>query len=121
MWDQTVRTDKKVICNRPDIIIWDKEKKKVQLIDIAVPHTSNMQTTYEEKITKYRELGQQIRSVWKEEKVETIPIIMSSAGLVHKELQNGLEKIGVPRGSYGLMPKSVIINTCSIVREFLSE
>jgi len=121
LWDRTVKTDKEVTCNRPDIIIWDKENRKIQLIDVAIPNSSNLQSTYEEKINKYRQLSQQMKNVWKAEKIDTIPIVISSTGLIHKELQRGLEKVGVAPGSYGLMQKSVIISTCSLVREFLSD
>ena len=39
--------------NRPDIVIIHKEKKMVQLIDVAVPLSSNMQSTFTEKKRKF--------------------------------------------------------------------
>ena len=43
LWDRTVKTP----CNRPEIIVWDKVNKTIQLIEVAVPHSNNMQLTYE--------------------------------------------------------------------------
>ena len=82
-WDRTIRTDKEETHNRPDIVVLDKVKKRVQLVDIAIPLSANMQRTYNEKRRKYEELSKQIRGMWKVEAVETIPVIISSTRLIH--------------------------------------
>ncbi len=50
--DRTIRTDKEEIHNKPDIIVYNKMKKKVRLIDIAIPLSANMKNTYNEKKRK---------------------------------------------------------------------
>ncbi len=54
-WDRTIRKDKEEIHNRSDIIVHNKAKKKVQLIDITIPLSTNMKNTYNEKKRKYEE------------------------------------------------------------------
>lgn len=118
-WDRTIHTDKTVANNRPDIVVWDKRVRQVQLIDIAIPYAHNMQRTYYEKIRKYGELSEQIKRQWNVNRVETIPVIVSSTGLVHRELRNNLKKIGIQEGCFKKMQKAVIIKSSSLVREFL--
>jgi len=60
-WDRTILSDKEVCHNRPDITVFDKLQRKVQMIDVAVPSPANMQTTYAEKIRRYGDLGRQLR------------------------------------------------------------
>jgi hypothetical protein len=48
-WDREVRTDIRVSANRPDILLYDKENKEVDLIDIAVPLSDNIQNVYAQK------------------------------------------------------------------------
>ena len=59
-------------------MIYDRRRKAVQLIDIAIPGSYNMKAVYEEKKKKYEELGIHIKKVRKAENIEIIPIVMSS-------------------------------------------
>ena len=80
-----------------------------------------MQTTYAEKIRRYGDLGRQLRRQWQAKEIEIIPIILSSNGLIHKELSTNLGKIGLPQYLTIKLQKAVILKTCSIVREFMGE
>jgi ribosomal protein L28 len=71
------------------------KRKRFRLIDVAVPLSSNMQSTFIEKKRKYEELAIQTKRMWKTENAEIIPIIISSTGLVHVELQNNIKKLGL--------------------------
>jgi hypothetical protein len=53
-WDREIHTDVKINVNRPDLILYNKEKSEVTIIDVAIPLTSNIQKTY-------NELAQQIK------------------------------------------------------------
>ena len=41
-WNRSVRTDKTITFNRPDITFMNKKTKNTFLIDIAVPNTHNL-------------------------------------------------------------------------------
>ncbi len=55
--------------DRPDIIIIDKIKKSVKLIDLAHPYDHNLNTSLSNKITKYKDLADEIKAMWQMNKV----------------------------------------------------
>ena len=77
-----------------------------------MPGASNMKNTHTEKMRKYRELAEQMRRVTS---VEIIPVILSSNGLVHKEVKNGLEKLELQERRVTRIQKSVIISSCAVL------
>jgi hypothetical protein len=60
-WDREIRTDVKINANRPDLILYNKQKSQVTITDVAIPLTSDIQKTYTTKISKYNELAQEIK------------------------------------------------------------
>jgi hypothetical protein len=58
----------RVLANRPDILLYDK-KKEVNLIDIVVPLSHNIQNVYAQKINKYTELATEIQQMWNMQKI----------------------------------------------------
>lgn len=54
-WDISIIIDKKVKCNKPDIIIHNTKDKTCMIIDIAIPNCLNIISKTAEKITKYQE------------------------------------------------------------------
>lgn len=119
-WDRTILTDKTVYHNRPDITFYDKANKTVYLIDIAVPNTHNLTTTHTEKVTKYTDLAVEIKSQWRVQNVKTVPIVISSTGVIPHTLHTSLRILNIHNLLYILLQKAVIINTCRIVRKFLA-
>ena len=56
LWDFSIQTDKAIKARRPDLVVVDKAKNTVTIIDIAIPADSNIVDKEEEKITKYQDL-----------------------------------------------------------------
>lgn len=119
-WDRTIITDKTVHYNRPDISILDKTKKTVFLIDIAVCNTHNLLTTHSEKLAKYEDLALEIKRQWQVNAVTTIPIVISTTGIIPKSLHASLKVLQMPPTTYVLLQKAAILNTCRITRKFLN-
>lgn len=120
-WDITIRTDKTVASNRPDIVLHNKQKKEAFLIDIAHPNDNNLEKTEREKITKYFELCQEYKSIYKLNKVTVIPIIITTSGIISKNILTFLNMIDMgDKYMLKLMQKSVILETCRIVRKVLN-
>ncbi|TWW67382.1 hypothetical protein D4764_02G0004230 [Takifugu flavidus] len=42
LWDFQIQTDKMVVANQPDIVVVDKHRKTVVVIDVAIPSDSNI-------------------------------------------------------------------------------
>jgi hypothetical protein len=90
------------------------------LIDIAVPNTHNLAKTITEKQSKYQELENEMCAMWKKNTVKVIPIVIPSTGVIPKSLSQSLKRLDLHPNTYIQMQKSVIIGTCSIVRNFLN-
>jgi len=118
-WNGSLITDKTVISNRPDIILMNKRTKNTFLIDIAVPNKHNLAKTITDKQNKYLELVNEICAMWKQNAAQVIPIVISSTGVIPKSLSQSLKRLNLYPNTYIQMQKSVILGTCSIVRNFL--
>ena len=121
-WNRSVLTDKTVLSNRPDITFMNKITKNAFFIDIAVQNTHNLAKTITDKQNKYQELTNEICvcAMWKQNAAQVIPIVISSTGVIPKSLSQSLKRLGLHPNTYIQMQKSVIIGTCSIVRNFLN-
>ncbi|CAH2018583.1 unnamed protein product [Acanthoscelides obtectus] len=118
-WDRTVLTDQYIKQNRPDIIIVDKGAQKVTLIDVAIPNSNNLTYKNNEKVAKYRELEFQIKRQWKMKYVETIPIIMSSTGVIPRSLLENIKALELSENIHKIIQKGVLLATARIVRKFM--
>lgn len=119
-WDRTIMTDKTIHYNRPDITIFAKNDKTVYFIDVSICNTHNLQLNFTEKISKYTELSIEVQTQWGVKTVKTIPITISTTGVIPKNLHSSLRYLNIPPGIYIQLQKAVILNTCRIVRKFLS-
>ncbi|XP_072939818.1 uncharacterized protein [Epargyreus clarus] len=118
-FDRGIFTDRTIHFNRPDITLINKTNKTGYLIDIAIPNTHNLQTTIAEKLSKYTELKEEITRLWHLQKVTIVPIVLSTTGVIPKQLHRSLISLNLPSNTYHLLQKAVIINTCRLVRKFL--
>jgi len=105
--------------NLSDITFMNKKTKNTFLIDIAVPNTHNIAKTITDKQTKYKELANEICAMWKQKAVQVIPIVISSMGVIPKSLTQSLTRLNLHPNTNTQLKKSVILGTCSIVRDFL--
>ena len=44
LWDSPVITDRHITCNKPDLIVQDKETNRCVIIDVAIPNDYNIQS-----------------------------------------------------------------------------
>lgn len=119
-WDRTLLTDRTIGANRPDITLVDRRSKSAVLIDVAVPNTNNLKNTYNEKVNKYRELAQEVKALWRLDKVTILPIVISATGVVPVSLLGALEQLNMTVKELRQIQKAVILSTCNITRSFLN-
>jgi hypothetical protein len=98
----------------------NKKTNNIFLIDIAVPNTHNLAKTITDKQNKYQELANEICAMWKQNAAQVIPIVTTSTGVIPKSLPQSLKRLNLHPNTYTQMQKSVILGTCSIVRNFLN-
>jgi hypothetical protein len=98
----------------------NKKTKNTFLIDIAVPNTHNLIKTIADKQNKYQELANEICAMWKQNTAQVILLVISSTGVIPKSLSQRLKRLNLHPNTYIQIQKSVILGTCSIVRNFLN-
>ena len=119
-WNRSVLTDETITFKRPDITFMNKKTKNNFLIDIAVPDTHNIAKTITDKQNKYQEVANEICAMWKQKAAQVIPIVISSMRVIPKSLSQSLTILKLQPNTYIQLQKSVILGTCSIVRNFLN-
>ena len=119
MWDFTISVDSPTPHNRPDITLVDKQNDVVKLIDVAIPGDSRIQQKAVEKKEKYTDLRIKVQRIWKTP-VSVVPIIIGALGSIPKELEANLQDLGVQKWSIPVLQKSVLLNTCYILRHYLT-
>ena len=120
-WDNPILTDKTIVANRPDITLIDKINKTTYIIDIAVPGDTNIHQKHREKIEKYTPLAQEIKRIWKQDKIVIVPIIISTTGITPKTFIHSLQQLDLPLYIHSNIQKSVVLSTSTIVRKFLQQ
>jgi len=98
----------------------NKKTKNTFLIDTAVPNTHNLAKTITDKQNKYQELANEICAMWKQKARYVIPIVISSKGVISKSISESLTRLNLHPNTYIQLQKSLILGTCSIVRNFLN-
>lgn len=117
LWDFSIQTDKQVIANKPDIVIRDKETKKITIIDIAVPFDTNIKSKEIEKVTKYQPLREELARIWGGHG-QVVPVVIGALGAITPKLEEWLAQIP---GEYNCvaLQKCALISTCKILRRTL--
>ena len=119
-WNRSILTNKTIVFNRSDKTFMNKKTNNAILIDIAVPNTHNLAKTITDKQNNFQELANEICAMWKQKAAQVIPIVISSTGVIPKSLSQSLTRLNLHPNTYIQLQKSVILGTCSIVRNFLN-
>jgi hypothetical protein len=109
----------KISSNRHYTTFVNKKTTNTFLIDIAVPNTHNLVKTITNRQNEYQELANEICAMWMQNAAQVIPIVISATGVIPKSLSQSLKRLNLHPNTYIKMQKSVILGTCSIVRNFL--
>ena len=119
LWNFPIQTDHSINHNKPDIIIFEKIKKHVFIIDIAIPNDFNIICKHTEKIQKYTNLKFELKQIWDVKTVKIVPVIIGATGLIHEgfsEINNVLDiNINIKEAQ-----KIVILGTVQVTRSFFS-
>lgn len=120
-WNRQITTDKPIPCNKPDIVYVIKSTKTTYLIDIAIPLASNIDKKHAEKINKYLPLADEIKAMWRMERVVVTPIVVGSTGEIPVKIKQGLKELQLNDQLLTPIQKSVLLDTCSIVRRVIGD
>ena len=88
LWDFTTQCDTKIEARRPDIIVIDKTKKEVKIVDVTIPGDVWMNKREVGKIEKYKVLKDEIARMWIMKEVIVISVAVGALGAI----SSGFEK-----------------------------
>ena len=119
MWDFTIVADSPIAHNRPDITLIDKQSNTVKFIDIAIPGDCRIKQKVIEKKEKYTDLCIRVQRMWSSATI-VVPVVIGALGSVPRDLEESLFLIGLEGWTIPTLQKTVLLNTCHILRHFLT-
>jgi hypothetical protein len=117
LFDFDIQVDRDIHHRRPDIIIFNKKKKEVNIIDVGIPADCRIAKKTSEKQQKYQELKIEISRLWNT-KTRVTPIIVGALGSIPKGMDKNLKAIDCDH----LLPKiqkATVLGSASIIRHVL--
>ena len=119
LWDFVIQCDRFVQARRTEIVVVDKIKKEVKLIDIAIPGDCRVKEKEQEKIEKYEQLKEEIARLWNMKKVIVISVVIGAFGCISNSFESYMEKVGA-EVKLQVVQKTALLGTASILRKTLS-
>ena len=116
LWDFKIQTDKHLGHSIPDITV--VEKKRVWIIDVAIPGDGRIEDNEMEKISKYQDLKIEIERLW-EKQATVVPVVIGSLGAIPRDLKKHLKTIGLESILPSQLQKTVLLRTAHVIRKYL--
>ena len=121
LWDFDIHTDQLISARRPDLTIFNKNKKKkkkiCKIVDFAVSADHRIKLKECEKKYKYLDLAGELKKLWNM-LVKIIPIVIGEFGTVTKGLLKGLEDLEVGEWVETIQT-TTLLRTARILRSVL--
>ena len=93
-WDKSIKADRKVSYNRPDVVAIDREENAWYIVGFAIPMNHHVKKIEKEKIDKYMNLAAYARRHFRVKTV-IVPIVLGASGTVPAKLSELLEKLEI--------------------------
>ena len=117
LWDFKTQTDKHLAHNIPYITV--VEKKRLWIIEVAIPEDGRIEEKELEKIRKYQDLKIEIERLW-ETQATVVRVVIGSLGAIPGDLRKLLRMIGLESISSSQLQKAVLLlGTAYILRKYL--
>ena len=71
---------------RTALVLKHKKEKSALLIEVSVPNDFGLNSTEIRKTTKYQDLKNEVKRMWKLKKAEIIPVIVGATAVIKKTL-----------------------------------
>ena len=94
-------------CNKPDLIVQEKETNRCVIIDVAIPSDHNIQRKTMEKMSKYIDLQIECQRMWNK-KVEVIPVTIGATGIVDRNIKTYIAKIPGSHNIHNLQRSAIL-------------
>ncbi|KAL0265725.1 UNVERIFIED_CONTAM: hypothetical protein PYX00_011440 [Menopon gallinae] len=94
--DMHIRTDLKLCHNRPDILVHDKARNEMTIVEVGITSLERLQEVEIAKARKYGPLAAELKRIYGC-KVSMIPYVMTWDGIVTPYHMKYQKEIGIPR------------------------
>ena len=125
LWDMKIQTDKILEHSRPDIVVFEREKRTCKIVDVACPFDTRVVEKEREKVDKYQELKYELKRIWNCSEVTVIPAVIGALGTIHrngtipKNFHQWIDKID-PNIYFGTLQKACLLGTARTLRYALN-
>ena len=117
--DVKVQTDKILEHSRPDIVVFEKEKRTCKIVDVACPFDTRVVEKEREKVDKYQELKYELKRIWKCSEVTVIRAVIGALGTISNNFHQWIDKID-PDIYFGTLQKACLLGTARTLRYALN-
>ena len=81
--DTRIGTDIKVSHNKPDILVFDKKRKEILIVEVGITNLDRLSIVENEKLRKYDLLANELGAIH-ETRTKIVPYVMTWDGVVTK-------------------------------------
>ncbi len=92
--DTRISTDIKVSHNKPDILVLDKKRKEILIVEIGITNQDLLTVVENEKLRKYDLLANELGLIHKA-KTRIVPYVMTWDGVVTKYHKKYIQELGI--------------------------
>ena len=92
LWDVMIQCDKEIEARRRDIVVVDKQRREVKIIDVAIPGDVRVFEKELEKIDKYKSLKDEIERL---RRVTIIPVVVGAQGAITNRFGKFMQEIEI--------------------------
>ena len=90
-WNQHVHTTNKKKHNRPDVVVWEQQRKLCTIVELSVPLDFNVSSRQTSKVDKYVPLVSELHQMYWDYSYQIVPVIIGALGAVPKSLPEHLK------------------------------
>ena len=117
LWNFDIDANHLISARRPDLIIINKKKENLQIVDFAFPTDHRIKVKECEKKTKFLDLARELKKLWNM-KVTIVSIVIGAFGTITKGLLKSLEDLEVG-GRVETIQMTALLKTARILRRVL--
>lgn len=119
-WNFAFPTIRPITATKPDVVLLDKEKKTIFVIEFSAPAENNIVLKEEEKRTKYEDLLWELRRHYRGHAVKLVVLIIGVLGGMKGSFTDNLKIVPACRQNAeilaGRMQKAVIVGSLRLLR-----
>ena len=90
-WDKKFVLPNKVKHNKPDLVIWNRQRKECKIIEFSVPLDQNVSMKETEKVNNYMPLVSKLQQLYHGYKYKIISAVAGALGAEPESLKRHLE------------------------------